>query len=377
MKVSVVKCSSYDEDEVYGAVKKSIELIGGIHIKPGSKVLLKPNVLSARKPEFAITTHPSVIAAVCRILEPMKVKVMIGDSSGMGRYGYTKNALEVTGIKEVAERFGAELVSFEGLSQRVKIKDARILTEANIAEPVLKADYIINLPKLKTHTLMKYTGAVKNLLGCIPGGGKAYCHTIAPKAMHFGHLLLDIYSKVKPQLNIMDGVIGLEGNGPGSAGDPKKSNLIIASKDAVALDLVASKIIGFNPMEIQTNKEAIERRIFDGNFEVVGEKDVSVKFKHPIKMKYPAFLEQFIFRQAMLRPVIIRDKCKACKLCIKACPKHTIHMVEGKACINDKNCIRCYCCHEMCPYNAIELKKPAFRVIMDGCRTLLEKVKKP
>jgi uncharacterized protein (DUF362 family)/NAD-dependent dihydropyrimidine dehydrogenase PreA subunit len=373
MKVSVVKCKSYDEKEVYEAVKKSLELIGGIKIKPGSKVLLKPNILSARKPEAAITTHPSVVAAVCKILKPMNVKIMIGDSAGMGRYGYTKNALEITGMKDVAERFGAELVSFEGLSQRVRIKGAKVLKSVNIAKPILEADYIISLPKLKTHVLMKYTGAVKNLFGCIPGGGKANCHTIAPKSPEFGNLLVDLYSKIVPQLNIMDGVIGLEGNGPGSAGCPKKTNIIIASRNAVALDLIVTKIIGYDPMEIQTNKTAIDRGIFKGNVEVVGEKNISVRYQQPTKIRLPAFIESFLFNLATLKPVILRDKCRACKICVNACPKHTIKMVEGKAKIFHKECIRCYCCHEMCPYNAIELRGTLMRKVLDSCKAVLNR----
>ena len=375
MKVSVVKCNSYNEEKVYRAVKKSIDLIGGLKIKPGSKVLLKPNILSARKPEAAITTHPSVVAAVCRILKPMNVKIMIGDSSGMGRYGYTTNALEVSGMKRVAERFNAELISFEGLSKKIKIKGAKVLKTANIAKPVLDADYIINLPKLKTHTLMRYTGAVKNMFGCIPGGRKSHCHTIAPKEEQFGHLLLDLYSRITPQLNIIDGVVGIEGNGPGSAGIKKKTDIIAASKDAVALDLVVSKIIGFDPMEIKTNKLAMERGIFKDKAEVVGEKNVRVKYKQPLKIKLPAFIERFVFRQASLRPSIIRDKCKACGICIKACPAKTIKLVKGKAHIFDKNCIRCYCCHELCPYNAIELKRPLMRILIDVGRAVLSKFK--
>ena len=376
MKVSIVKCNSYNEDAVYKAVKKSIDLIGGIKIKPGSKVLLKPNVLSARKPEAAITTHPSIVAAVCRILKPMKVKVMIGDSSGMGRYGYTTNALEASGMKNVAERFNAELISFEGLSKKVKIKGARILKKANIAKPVLDADYILNLPKLKTHTLMRYTGAVKNMFGCIPGGGKSHCHVTAPKEEQFGDLLLDLYSRVTPHLNIIDGVVGIEGNGPGSAGIRKKTNLIGASKDAVALDIVVSEIIGFDPMEIKTNKLARERGIFKDKVDVVGEKNIKVKYKQPLKIKVPAFIERFMFRQAMLRPHIMRDRCKACGICIKACPAKTIKLVKGKARIFDKNCIRCYCCHELCPYNAIELKRPLMRILIDIGKAVLQRLRK-
>ena len=368
-KVSVLKCNSYDEDKVYSAIKKALEDIG-YKLKPNLKVLLKPNVLSGRAPEKAITTHPNIISAICRILHENGIKdITIGDSSGLGHYGMTSSALEASCIKKAGEKYNAKVVSFEGHSIVAENEKNIVLKKYNAAKAVKEAELVINVPKLKTHMFMKYTGAVKNMFGVIPGGGKAKCHTIAPTQEKFGDLLLDIYQDFKPGLNIMDAVIGLEGNGPGSGGVPKQTGLILVSEDAVALDFVASKIIGFEPMEIATNSNAIKRGIFDGNFEVIGEKNVSVPYKKPISApnKLREFASQHFFRFTIVQPVVNEEKCKACGICVKACPVHTIKM-KDKAFIYKDKCIRCYCCHELCPYNAIELKTPLLMRIFKKIR---------
>lgn len=359
-KVSVVRCNSYNQHEVDNAVKKAISLIGGIDIKKGSKVLLKPNVLGNHKPEKYITTHPSVLDAVCRLLRDKRLKLVIGDSAGMGIYGGTKTALISSGIGEVAKKYKAKLIPLESVQCNViQNKNYKILKNIIISCTALEADYIINIPKLKTHTLVKYTGAVKNMFGTIPGGNKTNYHKIATTEDNFAHLLLDIYQNVTPQLNIMDGVYGIEGNGPGTGGRKRKAGIILASKNGIAVDFVASKIIGFDPLEIKTNKFALQRRLFDGKIEVLGEKDISVKFKQPIKVRHfiPQFMMKLVLRYIVAYPKINNDKCKLCMTCVKACPARTIRMKGKHPFIYRENCINCYCCHELCLYNAINLKR--------------------
>ena len=358
-KVSVVKCNSYAQNEVDDAVKKAIELIGGIDIKKGSKVLLKPNILGNNKPEEYITTHPSLLDAVCRLLKNKKLKLIIGDSSGMGIAGGTKAAMISAGMEKVAKKYKAKLIPLESKCKIIHNKDYKVLKTINISCTALEADYIINLPKLKTHTLVKYTGAVKNMFGTIPGGNKTNYHRIATTEEKFAHLLLDIYQNITPQLNIMDGVYGIEGNGPGTAGKKKKAGVILASKNGIALDFVASKIIGFNPLEIKTNKFAIERKLFDGKIEITGEKDIYVNFKKPIKIRLfiPSFMVRWVSKQMIAYPEINNNKCRICMTCVKACPAKTIKMKGKHPFVYKENCVNCYCCHELCPYNAINLKR--------------------
>lgn len=359
-KVSVVKCNSYSQNEVDNAVKKAVDLIGGINIKKGSTVLLKPNILGSHKPEEYITTHPSVVEAVCKLLKNKKLKLIIGDSAGMGIAGGTKAAMITAGMGKIADKYKAKLIPLESAKCKViQNKNSRFLKTINISCIPLEADYIINLPKLKTHTLMRYTGAVKNMFGTVPGGSKTHYHRIAAEEEKFAHLLLDVYRNVIPQLNIMDGVYGIEGNGPGTGGKKRKAGIILASKNAFALDFVASKIIGFNPLDIKTNKLALQRNIFDGKIDVLGEKNISVNFKKPVKIEgmFPKFIADWVFKQVVAYPEINNDKCKICMICVKVCPAKTIKMKDKYPFVYRKNCINCYCCHELCPYNAINLKR--------------------
>lgn len=358
-KVSVLKCSSYDEGLVYKTIKSSLELID-FKLKENSKVLIKPNVLSQYKPEESITTHPSIIGAVCRILKEKNCKIIIGDSSGFFQQGGTKKAFKVAGIEEVAKKYSALLIPFEA-SRIITIEDEKafVLKKINITSIVKEVDLIINLPKLKTHTLTKYTGAVKNLFGCVPGALKQKYHSIGNNEERFCNLLLDIYQNIKPGLNIMDGIIGIEGDGPSKAGKIKKAGIILSSKDAVALDIVASGIIGFKPEEIFTNKFVLERNLFDGKIEVLGEKNLKIPYKKPLitQSHVPSFFTTLIFRSVRVFPFLNKKKCKKCGICAGVCPVNAIKMKDYPI-FNRRKCITCFCCHELCPEGAIDLKRP-------------------
>ena len=199
------------------------------------------------------------------------------------------------------------------------------------------------------------------MFGCIPGGGKSKKHALAPNEDMFCNLLLDIYQHVTPNLNIMDAIIGLEGDGPGSAGIPKKAGLILASKDAVALDIEASKIIGYDPLDIKIIKYAIERGIFSKleDVEVIGEKNLKINFKKPtmknsLSSKLPKPIVKLIFNFVSLKPHVKKNKCKKCNICADVCPVDAIKLSPYPK-FNRKKCVLCYCCHENCPYNAINL----------------------
>ena len=364
--VSVIKCKNYEINKVYTTIKESLKNIN-FKIPKNKTILLKPNVLGPHPPEKAITTHPIILEAVCKLLKENNCKIWIGDSCGIADYGFTNKCFKVCKIEAVAKKYNAKLIAFETeTATTIKDDKAKILKKINIAQAPLKADLIINLPKLKTHVLMKYTGAVKNMFGCIPGGLKSKLHSKAPREDLMGKLLLDIYQNVKPELTIMDGIVGLEGNGPGVAGIPKKIGLILASKDAVALDIIATKIIGYNPMDIATIKFAIERGLLKNlnDIEVIGEKNVSIKYKKPDRLsklisKAPPWLTQIFFILSSKRPYVDKDKCKRCRVCFKVCPVKAISMKPFPT-FNRTKCILCYCCHENCPYDAIILKRNRF-----------------
>ncbi|MAG07971.1 (Fe-S)-binding protein [Candidatus Woesearchaeota archaeon] len=357
-KVSVIKCSSYNKEEVYNSVKQSLDNIG-FRFKENSTVLLKPNILSSTTPDKAVTTHPSIVEAVCKLLKEKNCKVIIAESSGFS--GTTKKAFEVSGIKEAADRYNAELINLGSSALRkIENKEGVVLKELYLPEILFKVDMIINLPKLKTHSLMLYTGAVKNLFGFIPGGRKQKYHLVGSTKEKLAKLLVDIYQLAKPNLTIMDGVIGLEGNGPGVSGIPIKTGIIMVSESCPALDIIASGIIGYNPFEIPTNKECIERDLVDKeSIQVIGE-FVKVNYKKPSPQisKIPKFLSNLAFKHSISYPKINKELCRKCSICINSCPAKALQM-KGYPVLDKSKCINCYCCHELCPHKAITLKKSA------------------
>jgi len=346
IKVSVVKCSSYKNTEVRKDLEESLKNIN-FSFKKGMKILIKPNILSPVEPEAAITTHPVIIEELCKILKKHNAKIFIGESSSYS----TNLGFEVSGIGKL-KKYG-KIINFEA-------EDKEFFNTLNKKIPLPKilfdVDLIINVPKLKTHSLTLVTLCVKNLYGCIPGKLKENYHKIFPSAKKFSRLLFELHEKIKPQLNIIDGVEGLEGNGPAAAGEKIKSNLIIASKNAIAADIIASEIIGFKPFSIFTNKFSnIKRK----DIEVTGDaKDLKLNFKKPLTA-VPIAAPIFYFITGLFPKARIKfnhKNCTKCKLCEKKCPVKAIALFPWPEC-NYKKCIRCLCCIEVCQQGAVSLEE--------------------
>lgn len=357
-KVAVVKCTNYESEKVDAAVAKALKLIDAEKMfKPGMKVLIKPNILGAYEPkkQIAITTHPNMVAAVCKILKKHKCKIYIGESSFMG----TDKAFKTSGIEKVAKKYG-KLIIFEQ-DKLIKINDpsAKILKKFPIAKIVRDVDLIINMPKMKTHSLAKVTLGIKNLYGLIPGGLKQRLHVKA-LGENFSNIPVDIYQNILPELNILDGILGMEGHGPAS-GTPKKANLILASKNTVALDIAASTIMEFKPKEIPAIKYAIKRKLYPSyKFELVGMKKLpQIHFRKPTRGKTLSKLRSFFKKE----PPIVCDvqKCIKCGKCGDHCPVKAITLHPWPD-IDKRKCIRCFCCMEVCPVSALSLGKPGMEM---------------
>lgn len=365
-RVSIAKCQDYSNAKE--AIKKTLNLIGGLEkiIVPGNRVLLKPNVLAIRPPEDAVTTHPAVVSAMCELVSEMGGVPVIGDGSGIVKPGSTttSQALKASGIEGVASDHGVELINFETSGfVEVDVPGARQFSHLHISKAVLEADVVISLPKLKTHELTLYTGAVKNFFGTIPQKTRKQMHSLENRD-RFGEAVVDIYSVVKPQLAIMDGVIGMEGNGP-SNGTPVLAGVIMASYDCVALDIAACELIGIDSLKVPTNKAALARGLGTKHPEIVGAplEKVKVRFKKPesgITTYIPVYLKKILRRQLTVKPIINTSKCELCKACISNCSVHAIEEIGKSLKINEKKCIQCYCCRELCPNDAVELKESLF-----------------
>ncbi len=362
-RVSIVRCSDYSNAK--DAIRESLNLIGGLEkiIAPGNRVLLKPNVLAIRPPEDAVTTHPAVVAAMCELVSEAGGIPIIGDGSGIVKPGSTttSQAFKASGIENAASGCGAELINFETSGfVEVDVPGARQFSRLHISRAVLEADVIISLPKLKTHELTLYTGAVKNFFGTVPQKNRKQAHFLEDRG-RFGEAVVDIYSVVKPQLAVMDGVVGMEGNGPAN-GTPVFAGVIMASYDCVALDIVASELIGIDPLKVPTNKAALSRGFGTEHPEITGVPldEVKVRFKRPeggITAFVPSFLMRVLRRQLTVKPVINTSSCALCKACVLNCSAHAIEEAGSALKINEEKCIQCYCCRELCPNDAVEIKK--------------------
>ena len=278
--VSITKCSSYNLEEVQKAVVECVDAIGALSIiKPGDNVLIKPNMLQGKSPDEAITTHPSVVEAVVNMVKDAGAIPMIGDSRGGPARGM-ESFWDVTGFLDVSERTNAKLVNFEKTGSYERTRNN---IDYRIAKKVIDADLVINLPKIKTHGLTIFTCAVKNMYGVVPGLIKTEYHKNAPNPTKFAEYVVDIYAISKPQLNIVDGIIGMDGTGP-SAGNPKKLGIILASIDGVAVDVVLCDMLGKDPMKIPTNRIATEQGLGEGDLtkiEIIGDVPLIDDFKWP------------------------------------------------------------------------------------------------
>ncbi|MEK6820684.1 MAG: DUF362 domain-containing protein [Nanoarchaeota archaeon] len=340
IKVSVVKCNSYDKREVKKALLSSLKNIN-FELKENQKVLIKPNVLAPEPPEKAIDTHPVIIEELCKILKQKKADICIGDSSGTD----TDSALKVSGISRL-KKYG-KILNFEREKKKI-FYFSRKFNRVYLPEIALKSDLVINVAKMKTHGLTKVTLCIKNLYGCIPGKLKENYHRLAPSPREFSKLLLFLHEKIKPELNIIDGIIGLEGDGPSAGGKLIKSKVLLASKNALAIDVVASEIMGFKSREIVTNKLGRMKR---KNIEVVGNgKNIRLSFEKPSSFSIPLLLWM---SNLLPKPRIKFDKskCKKCGICRKKCPAKAITLSPYPE-VNNRKCIRCLCCIEVCPYNS-------------------------
>jgi uncharacterized protein (DUF362 family)/Pyruvate/2-oxoacid:ferredoxin oxidoreductase delta subunit len=375
-KVGITRCSSYKFDEVFTALKKAVELADGLDVK-GKTVLLKPNILSDSAPEKAITTHPVFLEAAIVLVREMGAKrILVGDSPGMQAPGFSG---KVSGLGEAAKRNGTEWVDFTKEKIEIPCPEGKAIKKFTLAKAVRDADYIISLPKLKTHQLMYYTGAMKNIFGCIPSLAKSPFHARFASREAFAAMLVDLNLAVKPSYAFMDAVVGMEGSGP-AAGNPRHAGLIFASSNLLALDAAACMVIGYPPLEIPVNRDALGRRVWLSDFteiEYPGLSPLDVRIpdflKIPLKKTTSQFAD-FLLPRPIKRlrdsyapgPEINHAACIRCGDCARICGSQAMSFAgEGKErriAIDYNRCIRCFCCHEICPEKAIDVvRKPQNR----------------
>jgi uncharacterized protein (DUF362 family)/ferredoxin-like protein FixX len=370
-KVVIQECRDYELNNLMLKINDGIDRLGGwdLFVHPGDRVLLKVNLIGPKPSESAAVTHSEFVRAMIRILKQRGCEVWVGDSSGGAIAGIapTAKSFKVAGYEKIAKEEGAIIKNFDsegviGLTPESKYEERMYL-----AKPIFDADVVINLPKLKTHLASIYTGAIKNVFGCIPGLRKAKYHKIAPNPENFGEILADIHQSGKFQLHIVDGILAMQGEGP-TAGDAYPGNKILMSTDPLALDTIALKMLGVEIGEVPILAAAKQRGIgeskldnitLDGDYKSIPKLDsfrLPKRYKNSKKRNYKAVIRIIDFFKT--RPKVNRKKCRNCNVCVESCPVEAINQDTKQ--IDYMVCIECMCCHELCMYKAVELKKENF-----------------
>ena len=376
--VAIARCETYEAEACEAALREVLEPFGGLEwVKPGMRIVIKANLVDAMKPEKAGTTHPTLLAALTKMLVAKGACVVVGDSPGnLYNSAVLRRIYSVTGMDEVVKA-GAKLNdNFE--QQTVHYEDAHVAKSFTYTSYLDNADAIISFCKLKSHGMMSMTAATKNLFGAVPGTMKPEYHFRYNDPMDFAGMIVDLNEYFKPRRFLVDAIVGMEGNGP-TAGTPKAIGAVLAAENCHKLDLVCAKIIGVEPMQVPTLRAAANYGLCPERAEEVqvqGEVFTVEDFKHVPQNKNLQFSSIFpgkagkIFAaiaEKALRasPRLKKDECVGCNLCGKLCPAKAITIVKGKAKIDKKKCIRCFCCQEFCPKGAMKVHRPVIARILN------------
>ena len=349
-------CSEYKAEIIADSLRRglsALNLEGAV--KSGDRVLLKPNLIMAKTPELAITTHPEVVRAVAMVLDDCGARLYLGDSPG---FGSLERCLEKSGLGVVMQEMDIAMVPFAEETTILEPENL-VAKKMTLAASAFDYDKIINLPKLKTHSMMGTTLAVKNLFGFIPGLQKAKWHLRAGHDRHlFARMMLDIYRQIVPTWNFLDGIVAMEGEGP-TNGQPRHCGLLALSADAPVLDYLVEKWIGctdITPLsqEAQNLGWLPKEKLYACG--PAAKKPLCPVLKPAKGTAQATFPGQRLWRRIFVRrPLVTRSRCHRCRVCVQHCPAQAMELVEGKIVIDYQRCIRCYCCQELCPYGAVRV----------------------
>jgi len=348
----IFRKASYEYQSLRAAVFEMLAMLDNSGITTDANVLIKPNLLSPARPWQAITTHPLIIKAAAEYALEKGAKVSVSDSSAVGSF---EKVISTNGVREALSGLKVNLAP---LTDSAKVETGGKFKVIELSREVLEADVVINLPKLKTHAQMGMTLAVKNLFGCVVGLRKPEWHfRVGEDKELFAELLTTIYLQIKPSINLMDGILAMEGQGPGARGKPRELGYLLAGTDALDLDMAACRLVGMDPMSLMTTQAAFRMGVPLAEPELEDFPGATIGYVIPEAMDLvfgPRFSRGFFRRHVADRPSNIEDICKYCDECVKICPAQAIKNPGRKLMFDYDKCIRCYCCVEVCPHAAME-----------------------
>ena len=372
--VSIRTCPSYEacEAEILAALSEAEML----HELENKRVLLKINMMKGSPPEAALTTHPVFVGALVRVLVQHGARVQVGDSSGI--LGFTDEAFQASGMADAVFAAGGRIVNFDrGPFERLASRHPRV-SEYWVPRCILDAEAVLQVPKLKTHTLVGLTGAVKGLIGMLPGATKCALHVRLPEVDAFADGILDLYETLKRYGvrfagAIYDGIEALAGRGPGVGDVFHKPGLILAGSDLFAVDRAAALCVGFGREDLPLMRRAEARGLDDPDaLHWIGKTSGDVY--HPFEKPSRAWSERtasvtranYWVRQHSIRLRHDPARCAFLQNCFKVCPVNCLEVRRGRIVVG-KNCIRCTACHAVCPTGAMRLEiQPGLRRIFEN-----------
>jgi uncharacterized protein (DUF362 family)/Pyruvate/2-oxoacid:ferredoxin oxidoreductase delta subunit len=342
-------------DADYETVDEAVQRVFSYFDPPGKAVLIKPNILGGFPPEHHVTTHPSLVKALVSYCTKRNVDTTVGDNPA-GRGNLIQKAKRC-GLYQAAQGH------FEDISDGVEVAvESDYFSRLVVSKPVMRAAYIVNVPKFKTHVQTVITGAVKNMFGMLPGEEKSLIHCKARSLDNFSKALVDIYSVRPPDVTIMDAVVGMEGNGP-STGKVRRINKILASDNGVELDAVMAYMMGLDPHKVPMLNYAHDKRLGEISVEkmvIEGELIRIPRFKVPSRtaVSFITPVSSRLYDFLAVSPYLNREKCIKCWECVEKCPVSAIEQHEYPHIERDR-CVSCFCCVEVCENHAMEVSSRA------------------
>jgi uncharacterized protein (DUF362 family)/Pyruvate/2-oxoacid:ferredoxin oxidoreductase delta subunit len=347
----ILRKAEYEYDTLRPLIFEILDELIGEKFSVGARVLIKPNLLAPARPEKAMLTHPLIVRASVEYVLKKGGMPLVSDSPAMGSFG---RVLEESGIREALKGLDVECREFR---RSVNVDLGAPFNRIEIAEDVMNTDLVLNLPKLKTHTQMLLTLGIKNLFGCIVGLRKPEWHfrTGVDREL-FARLLAGIYDVIRPAATLLDGILAMEGQGPGKGGVPRKVSMLIAGNDALSVDMTVCRMLGLAPDRLPTNRAAMTMGFAGGEIRVEGDLPLIADFSLPEITPLvfgPRRLHGFMRRHLVQRPESDDALCRLCGECWKYCPANAITVKNKRLSFDYDSCIRCYCCIEVCPHGAL------------------------